>query len=80
MNKEQYWKNEFKKVVGYWFEKQTPNMERLEMILTKERYAENYDSASEYDCIKFLVFTRNHKDANHLTAKQLYSLYKQDNP
>ena len=76
MTKEEFWKNEYKKVVGYWFEKQKPNMERMEMIWTNERYAENYDSCDELTCIKFLIYVRNNKDASHLTAKQLYEQFK----
>lgn len=78
MTKEDFWKNEYKKALGYWFEKQKPNMGRIEMIMTKERYAENYDSGQEFACIKFLVYVRNNKDANHLTAKQLYELFIQE--
>lgn len=57
MNKEQYWKEQYKKVIGYWFDKETPNMDRVQMILSAERIAEQCCNH------RFVRTTRNYKPA-----------------
>ena len=61
MTKEQYWKEQYKKTVGYWFDKEIPNMGRIEMILTAETRAE--EQCREECKHRFAKTTKNYKPA-----------------